>query len=122
MNKCKRMLCLQSFYYIRIRTGGTSVLKEALAIALPSRIKSFARKYASRSSRISSSVSKCESQLCCTRKSRLSFPCFNGFFFGFVDSDPISNSSYCLPYSSGDVGLENLVWKNLLLVAYVFNV
>ena len=37
MNKCKRMLCLQSFYYIRIRTSGTSVLKEALAIALPSR-------------------------------------------------------------------------------------
>ena len=43
-------------------------------------------------------------------------------FFSFVDSDLISNSSYCLPYSSGDVGLENLVWKNLLLVDYVFNV
>ena len=35
-------------------------------------------------------------------------------FFGFVDSDLISNSSYCLPYSSGDVGLENLVWNKLV--------
>ena len=89
MNKCKRMLCLQSFYYIRIRTSGTSVLKEALAITLPSRIKSFARKYASRSSRSSSSVSKCESHLCCTRKSRLSFPCFNGFFLALWTLIPL---------------------------------
>ena len=55
-----------------------SVMKEAFATALPSRIKSFARNCVFVSLRNSSSVSKFEpSQLGCTCKSWFSFPCCN---------------------------------------------
>ena len=107
------MLCLQSFYYIRIRTSGTSVLKEALAIALPSRTNRLLESMHQDPQEVLQ-VSRSARVNCAVHVSRdFLFHALMGFFC-FVDSDLISNSSYCLPYSSGDVGLENLVWNKLV--------
>ena len=39
----------------------------------------------------------------------------------FDSQDLISNSPYCLPYSSGDVGLENLVLDQLIFPKFLFS-
>ena len=38
----------------------------------------------------------------------------------FNSQDLISNSPYCLPYSSSDVSLENLVWDQLIIPLLIF--